>query len=87
MIVRYILILVLVVIVARAFWRILDGIADGLRDHPATPRAPAAGVQMERDPVCGTFVVRDRAVTLAIGRRQLYFCSAGCRDTYRAKIA
>jgi YHS domain-containing protein len=85
--VRYILLLVLLVIVGRAFWKILDGVIDGLRERPGTPRAPTAGVQMERDPICGTFVVRERAVTLAVGQRHLYFCSAGCRDKYRAKIA
>ena len=84
---RYILILALIVIVGRAVWRIVDGVIDGLRDRPRTPRAPAAGVPMERDPVCGTFIVRERAVTLAAGQRQLYFCSVRCRDKYRAKIA
>jgi YHS domain-containing protein len=42
---------------------------------------------MERDPVCGTFIVRDRALTLSDGSRQVYFCSPGCRDAYRARIA
>ena len=85
--VRYILLLVLIVIVARAFWRVLDGVLEGIRDRPRPPRAPDAGVAMERDPVCGTFVVRDRALPLAIGNGHLYFCSAGCRDKYRARIA
>jgi YHS domain-containing protein len=81
--VRYVLVLALVIIVARAFWRILDGVVQGLRG-PAAPRPPARAVPMERDPVCGTFIVRDSAVTLAIGGRQVYFCSTGCRDKYRA---
>ena len=87
MMVRYVLILALVIIVARAFWRIVDGVLEGLRSAPPAPRAPAKGVPMERDPVCGTFVVRDHAVTLADGARQLYFCSPRCRDAYRARIA
>jgi YHS domain-containing protein len=82
---RYLLVLALIIIVARALWRILDGVAEGLRGTPRTPQAPSSGVQMERDPVCGTFVVRDRAVTLSVGQRQLYFCSARCRDKYRAR--
>jgi YHS domain-containing protein len=45
------------------------------------------GVHMERDPVCGTFVVPHRAVSLIEGRRQIYFCSPRCRDAYRARIA
>ena len=45
------------------------------------------GVQMARDPVCGTFVVPDRATSITVGRDQIYFCSASCRDKYRAKTA
>ena len=82
---RYLLILVLITIVARAFWRVVDGVIEGMRGGPAPPgQTPVAGVPMERDPVCGTFVVRERAVTLEAGDRRVYFCSAVCRDKYRA---
>jgi hypothetical protein len=84
---RYLLLLILVAIVARAFWRIVDGVVEGMRGPAPVGRTPAAGVQMERDPVCGTFVVRERAVTLGSGDRRLYFCSAGCRDKYQARLA
>ena len=85
---RYILILVLIAIVARAFWRVVDGVVDGMRGGQAPPaRTPVAGVPMERDPVCGTFVVRERAVTLGSGDRRVYFCSAVCRDKYQARLA
>jgi hypothetical protein len=82
---RYLLILALIAIVARAFWRIVDGVVEGMRGAP-TPsgRTPVAGVPMERDPVCGTFVVRERAITLGTGDHRVYFCSAVCRDKYRA---
>jgi hypothetical protein len=82
--IRYLLILALVALVARALWRILDGVIEGLRGAPRTSTPPLIG-HMERDPVCGTYVVRGRAVTLADGRRQLYFCSTGCRDEFRAR--
>jgi YHS domain-containing protein len=49
--------------------------------------APQQGVAMARDPVCGTFVVADRAVTLVDGRSRVYFCSNACRDKYRARTA
>jgi YHS domain-containing protein len=42
---------------------------------------------MQRDPVCGTFVVPERAVTLLVGQQQMYFCSISCRDKYRAQLA
>jgi YHS domain-containing protein len=82
---RYLLILVLIAIVARAFWRVVDGVVEGMRGGPAPPgRTRVAGVPMERDPVCGTFVVRERAITLGSGDRRVYFCSAVCRDKYEA---
>jgi YHS domain-containing protein len=42
---------------------------------------------MVRDPVCGTFVVPERALTITNGREQVHFCSTTCRDKYRAKTA
>jgi YHS domain-containing protein len=84
---RYLLILVLIAIVARAFWRIVDGVLEGMRGAPPSSRAPAAGVAMARDPVCGTFVVRERAISLRAGDGQVYFCSVRCRDKYRARTA
>jgi YHS domain-containing protein len=85
---RYLLILVLIAIVARAFWRIVDGVVEGMRSGPRpSGPTPVAGVPMERDPVCGTFVVRERALTLGTGDRRVYFCSAVCREKYRARLA
>jgi hypothetical protein len=83
---RLVLLLVLVILIARAFWRVVDGIIEGLSGRPrsAVPRRPAP---MERDPVCGTFVLPDRAVTLDDGSRRVFFCSAACRDKYRARTA
>jgi YHS domain-containing protein len=42
---------------------------------------------MVRDPVCGTYVIPDRAVPLLDGSQRVYFCSATCRDKYRARTA
>ncbi len=84
---RYILLLLLLVFVARAFWRVVEGVVEGVTGQPrgASPRRPR--VQMARDPVCGTFVVPERAVTLVDGRQQVHFCSTACRDQYRARTA
>ena len=53
----------------------------------SSTRAVKRAVQMVRDPVCGVFVIPDRAVMITDGRRQLFFCSAKCRDKYRAPPA
>ena len=91
--VRAILMTVLMLVVARAFWRVVDGIIRGAGGAPrrtgsaGSTAPPAHGVQMARDPVCGTFVVPGRAVALDIGRERVYFCSTACRDQYRARSA
>jgi hypothetical protein len=79
---RFALLLILLTFVARAFWRLVDGIIAGTSGR--APRVRQSGVQMVRDPVCGTFVVPDRAIILTDGSRRLHFCSARCRDQYRA---
>jgi len=83
---RILLELVLIAVVARAFWRLVGGMIEGVTGRDRS-RIPDRGVQMVRDPVCGTFVLPDRALTLTDGRRQVFFCSAACRDQYRARTA
>ena len=83
-----VLLLVLALIVARAAWRVIDGVMEGLSGRP--PRAsdrkvPVRGVQMVRDPVCGTYVIPERAIALSVGTARVFFCSAGCRDKYRLR--
>jgi YHS domain-containing protein len=83
---RVVLLLVLIVLAARGFWRIVDGIVEGVTGHGPS-QVPGRGVQMVRDPVCGTFVLPERAVTLGDGRQRVFFCSTTCRDKYRARSA
>ena len=86
MLLRLALFIVLGIIVARAFWRLIDGIAAGVRGAPrGTAGVPSRGVQMVRDPICGTFVLPDHALMLTDGRARIFFCSQACRDKYRAE--
>ena len=79
--------------IARSIWKLVQGFKEGYTGSPSAPprgnsdRAPTRGVQMARDPVCGTYVVPDRALALSDGSRTLFFCSPACRDKYRAKSA
>jgi YHS domain-containing protein len=87
---RIALLLILSVIVGRTFWRIIDGLVEGITGRPRTgvqQDVPQQGVPMVRDPVCGTFVLPERAVSLTDGRTRLFFCSNACRDKYRARSA
>ena len=85
--IRIALLLLLVIFIARAFWRLVDGILEGVSGRRSSIGAPKHGVRMVRDPVCGTYVVPDHAVTIAAGHRQLFFCSTNCRDKYRGRPA
>jgi len=81
MITSWALRLLLFLIVARLVWRFIAGVIDGLT--PDAPRAPKAkSVPLVRDPVCGTYVVRARALTMGEGAETMYFCSEKCRDEY-----
>jgi len=86
---RVVLIGILFILIARAFWRIVDNIIEAASGQP--PRARGAGAvpaaKMARDPVCGTFVLPDHALSMADARGRVYFCSEACRDKFRAKSA
>ncbi|MBQ9106175.1 MAG: YHS domain-containing protein [Mailhella sp.] len=38
--------------------------------------------EMVKDPVCGTYVEKDSAITVRNGEQTLYFCSYECRQKY-----
>ena len=88
---RIALLLILFVVLGRTFWRIIDSLVEGItgRTRSGVPQqgVPQQGVAMVRDPVCGTFVLPERAVSLSDGRTRLFFCSDACRDKYRARSA
>jgi YHS domain-containing protein len=79
-VIRVLLIAILVLLVARAFWRIVDGILDTANGRKT--RVPP--VKLVRDPVCGTYVAPKSALSLTTGRTTHYFCSEECRSKYRA---
>jgi uncharacterized protein len=75
------------VLVIRALGRLLAGIIVGASPPPGRHGGPPErGVQMVRDPVCGTFLPPDTAVSVTErGGAVRYFCSEKCRDAYRAR--
>ena len=54
----------------------------------ATPRRPmptvSPGGELKKDPVCGTYVSPEVSVSTRTKGETVYFCSAACRDKYRA---
>jgi hypothetical protein len=71
MLTRFLLVALLLLLVVRAVWRLFGGIIEGAG---GVPRIPAQGEAMARDPVCGTFVVRARALTKRGAGGTPYFC-------------
>jgi hypothetical protein len=87
MLLRAVLELVLLLLVVRAVWRLIGGIAQGMTPPARRQQNGEPAVHMVRDPVCGTFVLPDHAVTASDGTRRIHFCSAACRDKYRSRTA
>ena len=88
--IRFLLLSILLTLAARMLWQMIDGAIEGYTGQPRGRRSsgvPAKGVQMVRDPVCGTFVVPTDALSIAQPGGPVYFCSTRCRDQYRARIA
>jgi YHS domain-containing protein len=84
---RLLLFAVLGVLVIRALWRLLYGIVEGAASSPGgrRPGPLQQGEKMERDPVCGTFVLPSRALSSASGGTVKYFCSEDCRRRFAAR--
>lgn len=86
---RFILLLLLMVTIARTFWRFVDAVVRG-----ASGTAPPQGgrrsntptaVRMQQCPVCGTYVVPGKAISLVSGGTPLYFDSEKCRAEYQSR--
>jgi uncharacterized protein len=86
---RLIFYAIVLILFVRAMMRLWRGVQEGLHGQSAArgARVPQRGVQMVRDPVCGTFVIPEKSLMLLAGREQVYFCSSRCRDAYRARSA
>jgi YHS domain-containing protein len=88
MLLRSILLLILIALVLRALARAIVVLRAGAPGSPPPgrrARGTGQSVHMVRDPVCGTFVIPERALARTDGSRKLFFCSATCRDRYDAR--
>ena len=64
---------------------ILGGFNTQVAEQPK-PKVPtvSSGGELKKDPVCGTYVSEDTAITKRINGQVVHFCSPACRDKYRA---
>jgi YHS domain-containing protein len=86
---RFLLLMVLVVVIARTFWRFVDAVARGAAG-PASqpggrPGGPPSAVKMQQCPVCGTYVVPGKAISAPSGGQTMYFDTESCRAKYQSR--
>jgi hypothetical protein len=73
--------ILVVLFLLRLVVRFVANLLAGLRPGPA-PATPT----LVRDPVCNTFVTRERALRATVNGREEHFCSAACRDRARGLL-
>jgi YHS domain-containing protein len=85
---RFLLLLALFVVIARVFWRFVDAVVRGAAGPPrsAGPRSgPTPAVKMSQCPVCGTYVVPGKAISIVSGGSPVYFDSEKCRAEFQSR--
>lgn len=86
---RFILLFILILAAARFFWRLLEAIMRGaMGPSPAGAGrggGPPASVKMQPCPICGTYVVPGKAISVVSGGAPVYFCSDKCRAEYQSR--
>ena len=78
---RIVLIGLLLIFIARAFWRVIDGIIEGTTGK--RKGEIKSGMKLMRDPVCGTHVVAGASLSFTTSGSTYYFCSEKCRNEYQ----
>ena len=76
-IVRFLVVMVLM----RLAWKFLAGLAQGAPARSQAP--PTKAVSLVRDPACGTYIDRSRAMKFGYKGETHYFCSEDCRANFK----
>lgn len=82
--------MVLFMVIARTFWRFVDAVVRGAvgptsQGGSRRSSGPPAAVKMQQCPVCGTYVVPGKAISMSSGGQQVYFDSEKCRAQYQSR--
>lgn len=80
MLIRVIIWAALIILVVRAVLRLSRGILQGAGYTRAGSQPPS--VALVKDPVCGVFVPKVKALTSGSGDDVKYFCSEKCRQEW-----
>jgi uncharacterized protein len=79
---RIFLLVVMALLALRAVGRFMGGLSQAARGDAPRGRPAATPVKMMKDPVCGTFVVPGKALSVTSGGATVWFCSERCRDAF-----
>jgi YHS domain-containing protein len=82
-VIRILLLGTLFLLIAHAFWRVVDGIVQGASGSSRRKRSIRPSLKLVRDPVCGTFVAPRQELSLTARGETHYFCSDKCRRAFR----
>ena len=83
---RFALGALLIVMLARAFWRLVDSVIEGATGRSRSRQRPGTvATKLVRDPVCGTHIVPNPSLSVVHGGTTAYFCSDRCLKSYRAR--
>ena len=93
---RLALLIVLMLVAARFFWRVVETVLRGAAGPPqggarrggpfgSAQGKPPASVKMQPCPVCGTFVVPGKAISAVSGGGPVYCCSEKCRTEFQSR--
>jgi len=90
---RFLLVLALFVVIAKVFWRFVDAVVRGASGPASAQGGPQGGrrsgaapaVKMSQCPVCGTYVVPGKAISVVSGGSPVYFDSEKCRAEYQSR--
>ena len=85
--IRVLLLGVLLLLVARAFWRLIDGVIEAGGGVTRRRQVPPPAARLVRDPVCGTHVATASALTARAAGTTHYFCSERCRSAFLGQAA
>jgi uncharacterized protein len=80
-VVRFLALLVIAGLVYLTLRATITAFLAGLRGNPR-PGRRASLDELVKDPVCGTYIPRRKAIARTGGTTTRYFCSAACADRY-----
>jgi YHS domain-containing protein len=82
---RFALGALLIVMLARVIWKMVDGVIEGATGRRRTPRQGGTPTKLVRDPVCGTYIVPNPSLSIVKAGTTAFFCSDRCRESYRTR--